>query len=147
MNSCKEYTDKQVRDYFLNRMTPEEMEAFQFHLLRCDICQRNLKYMRSLTTGWNEEEQEEDMPEVTSTRLDQRFLSLTFFTRVAAVAGLVLLLAGSGYYFMSAPSGKSIPVEMNEPPVYHAADSVIPDSTDVEMDSIDIDNIDIDDVE
>lgn len=142
MKSCQEYTGRQVQDYFLNRMHPEEMEAFQFHLLQCDICKANLAGMRRLATGWKEEELGEAMPGGPLDPPRNRSLSFHYFTRVAAVAGLLLLLAGGGYFFLSAPSDRQVPVEMDEPPVYHAADSVMPeDSTPVETEEFVIEDV------
>ncbi|MBC8602686.1 zf-HC2 domain-containing protein [Parabacteroides acidifaciens] len=116
MDDCKEHKDKQLQDYFLNRLSPEETASFQFHLLHCEACRIKLERMRRLA---NEEE------EVVS---PARRLDFSLFTRVAAVAGLLVLLAGGGYYFTHIPSDEDLHLEMNEPPVFHSGDSVVMDT-------------------
>lgn len=124
MNRCNEHKDKQLRDYFLNRLSPEETETFQFHLLHCETCRIQLERMRRLATGWEEGEtaSEPDTEQFQAGR--KRRFSLNLFSRVAVAAGILLLLAGGGYYWMHIPSEEGYPIEINEPPVFHSADSV-----------------------
>lgn len=126
---CKEQENNRLRDYFLNRLSAEEMADFQFHLLHCEACRNSLERMRHLAARW--EDTREQVPRLEP--VHQSYFSFRFFSRVAVVAGLVLLLAGGGYYFMSVPRVKNIPVEMDEPPVFHSADSVSADSTAVNV--------------
>lgn len=125
MNKCNEQQEGRLKDYFLNRLSPQEVEAFQFHLLHCDACRKNLVRMRSLA-AYPEEEQE------------AKRYSLTFglFTRVAVAVGLVLLLAGGGYFFLHTPEEGIIHLEMNEPPVFHSGDSVRQETDSMQVDSI-----------
>lgn len=55
MDRCSEHKDRQLRDYFLNRLTPEEVEVFQFHLFHCETCRMNLERMRLLVHEGEEE--------------------------------------------------------------------------------------------
>lgn len=126
---CKEQENNRLRDYFLNRLSAEEMADFQFHLLHCEACRKSLEQMRHLAARW--EDTREQVP--ATEPVPQSYFSFRFFSRVAVVSGLILLLAGGGYYFMSVPRVKNIPVEMNEPPVFHSADSVSADSTAVNV--------------
>lgn len=124
MNRCNEHKDKQLRNYFLNRLSPEETETFQFHLLHCETCRMQLERMRHLSTGWEEGEaaSEPDTEQLQSGR--KRRFSLNLFSRVAVAAGILLLLVSGGYYWMHIPSEEEYPIEINEPPVFHSADSV-----------------------
>lgn len=126
---CKEQENNRLRDYFLNRLSAEEMADFQFHLLHCEACRKSLERMRHLAARWEDTREQVPLQEP----VPQSYFSFRFFSRVAVVSGLILLLAGGGYYFMSVPRVKNIPVEMNEPPVFHSADSVSADSTAVNV--------------
>ncbi len=135
MDSCSEHKDRQLRDYFLNRLTPEEVEAFQFHLFHCETCRMNLERMRLLA----HEGEEEDFSASDAEKSNAKKRRLTFpaFTRVAAVAGLLIALAGGCYYFLyTSPSDGEWQLETNEPPVLHSGDSIRmeADSTVVESD-------------
>lgn len=55
MDKCSEHKDRQLKDYFLNRLAPEEVEAFQFHLFHCQACRMNLERMRLLAQEGGEE--------------------------------------------------------------------------------------------
>ena len=55
MDRCGEHKDRQLRDYFLNRLTPEEVEDFQFHLFHCETCRMNLERMRLLAHDCRDE--------------------------------------------------------------------------------------------
>lgn len=126
MGDCKEHKDRQLRDYFLNRLSPEETEIFQFHLLHCEACRIKLERMRRLA----HEEETESVSAFDAEKSNAKKHRLTFsvFTRVAAVAGLLVLLAGGGYYFTHIPSDEGLHLEMNEPPVFHSGDSVVMDT-------------------
>lgn len=109
MNICSEYKERQLRDYFLNRLTPEEVADFQFHLFHCETCRKNLERMRLMAY----EEKDTTVS-----------FSFSVITRVAAVVGLLVVLAVGGYYFHASSSDDGLPLETNEPPVLHAGDSV-----------------------
>lgn len=128
-NKCKEQENNRLRDYFLNRLSADEMADFQFHLLHCEECRQSLERMRHLAARW--EDTREQVPQ--QEPVHQSYFSFRFFSRVAVVAGLVFLLAGGGFYFMSVPRVKNIPVEIDEPPVFHSADSISADSTAVNV--------------
>ena len=66
----------------------------------------------------------------------KRRLTFSVFTRAAAVAGLLIGLAGGCYYFLYAPpSDGELQLEMNESPILHSGDSIKMevDSTAVEL--------------
>lgn len=126
MNRCKEQKEGQLRDYFLNRLTPEKIEEFQFHLLQCEACRKQLERMRHLATDLDEA----NLFSETNASFSNPFFRL--FTRVGMVAGLALLLIGGGYYFLSVSPETDLPIEMNEAPMFYSADSVAVDSTDVD---------------
>ena len=63
----------------------------------------------------------------------KRRLTFSAFTRVAAVACIVVALGVGGYYFrISHPDG-GLPLEMDEPPVLHSVGAGM-DSTAVKLD-------------
>lgn len=128
-DKCKEQENNRLRNYFLNRLSPEEMADFQFHLLHCKACRDTLEQMRHLAARWDETEKQ--VPAMEPVR--QSYFSFHFLSRVAVTVGVVFLLAGGGYYFLFMPRTKNIPVEMNEPPVFHSADSVSADSVVVKV--------------
>ena len=131
MDRCGEQKDRQLRDYFLNRLTPEEVEDFQFHLFHCETCRMNLERMRLLAHDCRDEATSAFDAEMSNAK--ERRLTFSAFTRVAAVACIVVALGVGGYYFrISHPDG-GLPLEMDEPPVLHSGDSV--DSVGAGMDS------------
>ena len=133
MDTCSEHKEKQLRDYLLNRLSPEEMEAFQFHLFHCTSCQNNLKRMRQLAQG--EEQQTIPLPDRTERDSAKPLLLFSTWMRVAAVAGLLCVLVGGGYYYFSSPVEEEWQIEMKEMQVLHSGDSVRveADSTAVEL--------------
>ncbi len=134
MDRCSEHKDRQLKDYFLNRLAPEEVEAFQFHLFHCQACRMNLERMRLLAQEGGEEVVSAFDAEKSNVK--KRRLTFSIFTRVAAVAGLLIVLAGGCYYFLYAPpSDGELQLETNEPPVLHSGDSIQmeADSTAVEL--------------
>lgn len=124
MKKCKEGKDRLIRDYFLDRLSSVEMEEIQFHLLHCENCRETLRRMRNLAAGYDSA---------------RKSVAMRFFTRVAVVAGLLLVLGGGGFYFMSHPGEENIPLEVDEPPVLHSGDSIAVDSTafDIEIKGMD----------
>lgn len=128
MDDCKEHKDRQLQDYFLNRLSPEETEAFQFHLLHCEACRIKLERMRRLAHEEKKEKEAVSAFDAEKSNAKKRRLTFSLFTRVAAVAGLLVLLAGGGYYFTHIPSDEEFQLEMNEPPVFHSGDSVVTDT-------------------
>ncbi len=134
MDKCSEHKDRQLKDYFLNRLAPEEVEVFQFHLFHCQACRMNLERMRLLAQEGGEEVVSAFDAEKSNVK--KRRLTFSIFTRVAAVAGLLIVLAGGCYYFLYAPpSDGELQLETNEPPVLHSGDSIQmeADSTAVEL--------------
>ena len=87
MDRCSEHKDRQLRDYFLNRLTPEEVEVFQFHLFHCETCRMNLERMRLLVHEGEEEVVSASDAEESNAK--KRRLTFSVFTRAAAVAGLL----------------------------------------------------------
>lgn len=122
MKKCKEGKDRQIRDYFLDRLSPVEMEEVQFHLLHCENCRDTLEQLRNFNAGC------ESVCDPGRKRVAMRF-----FTRAAVVAGLLLVLGGGGFYFMSHPGEENIPLEVDEPPVLHSGDSIAVDSTTIDI--------------
>ena len=134
MDRCSEHKDRQLRDYFLNRLTPEEVEVFQFHLFHCETCRMNLERMRLLVHEGEEEVVSASDAEESNAK--KRRLTFSVFTRAAAVAGLLIVLARGCYYFLYAPpSDGELQLEMNESPILHSGDSIKMevDSTAVEL--------------
>lgn len=137
MSGCNEHKDKLLQDYFLDRLTSEEMGEFQYHLLHCEACRDRLKKMRGMAAGWDDADLV--LNEWPETNRGTNY-SFRIFTRIAVVAGLALLLIGGGYYFMSIPADTGLPIEVNEAPVFHSSDSIAVDSMAVDtfVDSIDV---------
>lgn len=140
MDRCSEHKDRQLRNYFLNRLTPEEVEAFQFHLLHCEACRMNLERMRLMAYRGCEEADAASGAEV-----KKRRRAFPFLVRVAATVGLLLVLAGGSYYFLHAPSpDEEFQLEMDEPPMLHSGDSV---KMDVDSTAVDLNEKEHKDVE
>ena len=126
MSICSEHKDRQLRDYFLNRLSAEEVEAFQFHLFHCETCRKNLERMRLLAQGG--EEERDPASDGVEPNVEKRRLLLPAFTRVAAVACIVLALAAGGIYYHLSRPDDGLQLEMNEPPLLHSGDSIESDA-------------------
>lgn len=127
MEKCREHKDGQLRDYFLHRLTPEEVEAFQFHLCHCEVCRKNLERMRFLSSY------KEEVFEINKkmSNLEKRHLVLAGFPRVMFAACVILALVIGGYYWGQIQFDEELQLEMNEPPSLQSGDSI-----GVEQDSV-----------
>lgn len=122
MDRCSEHKDRQLWDYFLDRLTPEEVEAFQFHLFHCEACRMNLERMRLLAQEGEEEVVSAFDAEKSNAK--KRRLTFSVFTRVVAVACIAVTLAVGSYCFRISHPDDELQLEMNEPPVLHLGDSI-----------------------
>lgn len=114
MNDCKIYNDKTWLKYLQNKLSREEVGQAQFHLHTCAVCRDRLERMRKL---------EQAMETVTDPVEKKSFWQLPVFRMAAGMALLVACSAGI-YVWLSAPAEKEYPIEIIQPPVYNAADSV-----------------------
>ena len=122
MDKCSEHKDLQLRNCFLNRLSPEEVEDFQFHLFHCKTCQMNLERMRLL--AYKKEDDFVSAFDTESLNVKKRRLNFSAIFRVAAVIGLFFVILGGCYYFMYKPSEVEFQLEVNDPPAFHLGDSV-----------------------
>ncbi len=122
MKACDLADKKKLRDYFLNRLDPDETAQLQYHLSQCYACRQELERMRTLVDGLGQEDENEasrGMP------VDSLWaLRMKPVLRVAAMVAVVVLIAFGGYYF-GANRTPDIPVGTNHPPVYQSGDAVI----------------------
>lgn len=138
MDTCDKQKDKLLRDYFMNRLSAEETEAFQFHLFHCQRCQEKLKRMRQLA----HDEEDALSVEAGETKSSESIYPwwLAAWMRIAALVGLLFVLAAGGYYYLSTPSEEEWAVEMDEAPVLHSGDSVQMEADSMHVDVKDKEN-------
>ena len=110
MDTCKEYKEKDLLAYLQNKMGRRETEDFQFHLIRCEVCQDTLKRMRLMI-------EEERSPVVGIERYKQ-------YKWYAAAIGLLVVSSIGGYLFFSIPEGTDHHLDMDKMPVFHTTDSI-----------------------
>ncbi len=119
MEKCDLPDKQQLRDYFLNRLTPDEAAHMQYHLLHCQACRQELEQMRLLAYDLGLKEKEADSEFVDPPR---RY-PLHFLLRVVAMIAVVVLVALGSYYFTTWYM-PGIPVDTNLPPIYQSGDSI-----------------------
>lgn len=111
MDTCKEYREKDLLAYLQNKMSRGEAEDFQFHLIRCKVCQDTLKRMRLMV-------EEESIPAIV------RFERYKPYKWYAAAIGLLMVSSVGGYLFFSIPEGTDHHLDMDEVPTFHSTDSL-----------------------
>ncbi len=119
MNTCDLSDKKKLRDYFLNRLAPDETALVQHHLLQCPTCREQLKQMRDIVHGLTHGIiSEEEM----KSRKEERRHKVVLFLLKAGMAACLVPLAYTTYNLIVLE--KKIHTLTTPPPHYHSGDSI-----------------------